>query len=484
MKNTFKITFFLVFSLIFFSGSEALAVRSLLFGMSGSDVTALQNQLIAKGYLAAGKNTGYFGSLTEAALKKFQCEAGIVCSGTRTLGYGVYGPRTQTALSGSGSAAGSFEFSGWIPYWRSATGTQDVLPHLSQLKSVMPFVYTVKTNGKLNDAGDMDKEPWVSFIAAAKAARVRVVPTVMWGNGDAIHKILSNQKTRIALEDEIVNLVKKNNFDGIDIDFEAKKHETVNYFSTFLKGLYQRMGKKWVYCTVEARMPLEDRYLPGQTIPPDAQDYANDYAQMNKYCDRIEIMAYDQGTIDQRLNAVRQTPYAPVADPGWVEGLVLMVIKGGIATYGYEYKVTPLSNGQYQYQRLWAFNPRYATDIAAKLGITPQRNSAGELGFAYDASLLEPAPQSNAAGTFDVPPTGNEATQTQQQQITTTTTTQNAPSTSSEQADMSKPFNYFSWSDVQAIADKVTLAKRLGLRGVVVFKFDGGEDPEMWEVLK
>ncbi|HCI05664.1 MAG: Glycosyl hydrolase, family 18 [Parcubacteria group bacterium GW2011_GWC1_45_9] len=479
------ISFFIIF-LVFFANSDVLAAeRSLSSGISGSDVVALQNQLIAKGYLPAGKNTGYFGALTEAALKKFQCEAGIICSGTKTSGYGVYGPRTQAALSSSTGATGWFEFSGWIPYWRSATGTQDVLPHLSQLKSIMPFVYTVKTNGTLNDAGNMSEEPWVSFIAAAKQAKVRVIPTVMWGNGDAIHKILSNKTTRIALEDEIANLVKQNNFDGIDIDFEAKKHETMNYFSTFLKGLYQRMGKKWVYCTVEARMPLEDRYLPGQTIPPDAQDYANDYVQMNKYCDRIEIMAYDQGTINQRLNAVRAAPYAPVADPGWVEGLVSMAVKGGIAknkiilgipTYGYEYAVTPLPNSEYSYKRLWAFNLKYATDIAVKLGITPTRNSAGEMGFSYDAKLLEPVPADT------------DPIQTQQQLTATTTVTQNAPSTGSGQAGLqasvNQPFNYFSWSDAQAIADKVALARKLGLRGVAVFKFDGGEDPEMWEVLK
>lgn len=179
------------------------------------------------------------------------------------------------------------EFSGWIPYWRTATGTQDVSPHLSQLTSVMPFGYTVKNDGTLSDPANLTEEPWKSFIASAKKKKVRVVPTVMWGNGDTIHKILSNTKTRVTLENEIAKIVKENNFDGIDIDFEAKKHETIKHFSTFLKGLHQRMGKKWIYCTVEARMPLEDRYSPGATIPPDAKDYANDYAQMNKYCDRV-----------------------------------------------------------------------------------------------------------------------------------------------------------------------------------------------------
>ncbi|MBI5078205.1 MAG: hypothetical protein HZB11_02470 [Candidatus Yonathbacteria bacterium] len=382
------------------------------------------------------------------------------------------------APSGALAAARSrpLEFSGWIPYWRAATGTQDVLPHLSQLKSVMPFGYTMKSDGTLVDTAHITEEPWTSFIAAAKKNKVRVIPTVMWGNGDSIHRILSNTKTRIALENEIVKAVKENNFDGIDIDFEAKKHETMKYFSTFLNGLSQRLGKKWLYCTVEARMPLEDRYSPGAKIPNDAMDYANDYVQMNKYCDRVEIMAYDQGVIDLRLNKARLAPYAPVADPAWVENMVTLAMKSidknkiiiGVPTYGYEYTVTPIPGDGYKYKVLWPFNLKYATDIATKLGITPSRTSANEIGFSYDPKLL--------AATA---PTNGVLTQTQQM-MATSSIVENKDNAGENR----QPFNYLSWSDSKAIADKVALARKLGVRGVAVFKFDGGEDEATWSVLK
>jgi len=268
----------------------------------------------------------------------------------------------------------------------------------------------------------------------------------------------------------------ENGFDGIDIDFEAKKHETINYFSTFLRGLYQRMGNKWVYCTIEARMPLEHRFLPGAIIPPDATDYANDFIELNKYCDRVEVMAYDQGTIDVHLNRLRKVPYAPVADVEWVEALVTLAAQTisrnkliiGIPTYGYEYRVTPLSDGDYKYQVLWPFNPSYAIDIAEQLGITPTRTSANEMGFTYDPELLEP------------PPEDDDATQTQQDGVASTSVAENSGS----QITTQKPFNYMTWSDAEAIAEKIELARSLGVRGVAVFKFDGGEDPEMWDVLK
>ncbi len=152
-------------------------------------------------------------------------------------------------FSASAAIATKFEVTGWIPYWRSATGTADVYPNLSKLTEVNPFVYTIRSDGTLRDNGTLNEEPWLSFIKEAKRQKVRVIPTVMTSNGDLLHEILSDQKKRIALADRITKLVKDEGFDGIDIDFEGKRAADKDYFSTFLKGLYQRMGNKWVMCT-------------------------------------------------------------------------------------------------------------------------------------------------------------------------------------------------------------------------------------------
>jgi len=369
------------------------------------------------------------------------------------------------------------EFYGWIPYWRSATGTADALAHLSTFKAISPFGFTMTTDGRLFDAAKIHEEPWVSFIAQAKAKKIRVIPTVMWSNGEAIHEILSNKTSRNALQDEITAMVKDNGYDGVDIDFEGKKAETNKYFSLFLKGLYQRMGKKWVYCTIESRTPLSSRY---DNIPSGIT-YANDFVQINKYCDRVNIMAYDQGTIDLRLNEVQSGPYIPVADVKWVEKAVREAMKTiskkkimiGVPTYGYEYEVTPLSESGYRYDLLWSFNPRYATDIATSLGLTPQRNSAGELSYMYLAT-------STLSNHF--PPTSVSTDTSQSNNITPPTT--EVASTSGASPTTLLPLRIMWWSDAQAIADKVALARKLGVRGVAVFKIDGGEDPGMWDVLK
>src|SRR3989344_6185815 len=88
------------------------------------------------------------------------------------------------------------EVSGWIPYWREDKGAADALAHLDQLTEINPFVYIVQTDGTVLDAAGIADEPCKGLLQEAKKKKVRVIPTVMWSDGTAMHKILSNQKTR------------------------------------------------------------------------------------------------------------------------------------------------------------------------------------------------------------------------------------------------------------------------------------------------
>lgn len=352
------------------------------------------------------------------------------------------------AIPGTTSAATAFEVSGWIPYWRAATGTTDVLPHMKSLTAVMPFGYIVQNDGSLHDAFNLSATSSTSTASllrsSARVGKTRLIPTVMWSNGAAIERILSNGPTRRALEDDIAALVKENGFDGIDINFENKTAETRPYFSLFLKGLYERMGKKWVYCSIEARTPPSSAFA---VIPP-TLEYANDFVAINKYCDRVALMTYDQGTIDLKLNSsASSTPYIPLSDPKWVEKVIILASKNiaksklliGVPTYGYEYELVPLAQG-YRYNIQWAFNPRYATELAAELGLSPTRNRAGEMSFVYQP------------------------------------TTTPAAATTTE-------LRIAWWSDAKAIQDKIALARKLGVRGVAIFKLDAGQDPALWDIL-
>lgn len=392
-------------------------------------------------------------------------------------------PQTATAQTVTAKKT-SFEYSGWIPYWRTASGTADVLPHLSQLKEVNPFGYTVKSDGTLYDASGLEgslsaTSTWSTLRAQAKKTGTRIIPTVMWSDTHAIDEILSDPVKRSRHVDEIVSMVYRNNFDGVDIDYEGKLSKNRDDYSAFLKELYKKMGKKWVMCTIEARTPPDSLY----TTIPATLEYVNDYKVINKNCDRVRLMTYDQQRADLKLNKAGDPLYAPVADPKWVEKVIQLAVKDiaknklviGVATYGYIYHVTPSADGtQYSMSKVEPFNPRYATDLANELSITPQRNRAGELYFTYVGEEIAAEGGKSQSALKAASPSG-----------TPSALLASVGAAKIAQANGERnSFYLLWWSDSKAIADKIALAKKYGLRGVAVFKFDGGADPALWSVLK
>ena len=74
-------------------------------GSTGEDVTELQTILAAGGYLSVAP-TGYYGSLTEAAVEAYQAAHGL-------SQLGVVGPATRAALNSGAGASSSASTSGY-----------------------------------------------------------------------------------------------------------------------------------------------------------------------------------------------------------------------------------------------------------------------------------------------------------------------------------------------------------------------------------
>lgn len=82
------------------AGTVGTITISLRLGAKNAQVKILQTFLMQKGYLREGSLTGFFGKMTEQAVKKFQCDKGIVCRGNpHTTGWGSVGVKTRAALN-------------------------------------------------------------------------------------------------------------------------------------------------------------------------------------------------------------------------------------------------------------------------------------------------------------------------------------------------------------------------------------------------
>lgn len=367
------------------------------------------------------------------------------------------------------SAAG-FSYSVWLPFWKGQSGAHEMSLNLDKFAELSPFSYEVRGATTFVDKVGLDRGFWPAWLLAARDAGVKIVPTIAWFDGPGIHAMLSSKTRRLAHENAIVKLVKEKKYSGIDIDYESKLAATKPYFSLFIQGLAIRLHSlgKTLSCTIEARTPLASLYT---VIPPEAGEYANDYAALNKYCDEVRVMAYDQGLIDVKLDAQEGNGalYAPVADPDWVKKVLGEALKTisrkklvlGIPTYGYEYQVT-WANDEMKYERLRSHTFFQAMDRADAMSATPERNSAGELSFAYTTSTLVEGVSPNL--TWYV-----------------SSTLPAAVASSTAQGGYTR---YVSFSDATSAAQKIQLAKKLGLRGVAFFKMDGEADPAIWGDLK
>lgn len=370
------------------------------------------------------------------------------------------------------AASAKFSYGAWIPFWKQNTGVREITDNLLKFQQVSPFSYEVKPNGDPVDKLKIDEGFWPAWLSAVRDLNIKIIPSVAWFDDDGLHALLSSTKLRRAHADKLVQLAVDKKFDGIDIDYENKLSETGPYFSLFIQGLSDKLHakKKILTCTTEPRMPLADKF---KVVPKDP-GYANDYKVLNKYCDQVRIMAYDQGTIDLKLNAKKGQSefYAPVADPVWVEKVIKETLKTisakkivlGIPTYGYDFEVERAGD-KLIYRRMRSYTYSQVMDKIYALGLTPYRNNAGEMSLVYATSTT--AKVSNAL-TFNV---DLNSTST----ITTTTNTSSTPIISQR---------FVSYTDAKSIADKIALAKKYKLAGIMLFKLDGETDPALWNTLK
>lgn len=478
--DKFKITFlslFILFGMLNFS--YAAYDTDLKLNSSGLSVIELQNLLISKGYLSTSAN-GNYGPATTKAVKAFQKKNKIKQTGT-------FGPSTRAAakkeaknitnlptktttltgdINSSASSANfspeiknilskNFTTSAWVPYWRETEGSLEVTNNINKIDIISPFSFEMRSDGTFTDPMKLGTGAYADMIKIAKANGKIIVPSILWWaigvERDNLDNVLRDDELRASLIFDIKNTVKKFELDGIDIDFENKKAESREPFNKFLTELSKEMHKdgKLLICTIEARTPLDSKYA---NLSSDAYqkklnevDYSNDFKTIGNVCDQVRIMAYDQQDDDKQLNSIREvsnTGYKPVADIDWVEKVLTLAMRDiewkkiivGVPTYGNKYEITRDALGKViNYRKIGSMNWYYADAEAKAKNLNQIRDASGELSYTYVETLA--------------------------------TTTKEY---------------YVVYSDAEAIAQKINIARLYKIGGIAIFKVDGNNDKNIW----
>ena len=205
--------------------------------------------------------------------------------------------------------------SGWAPYWVLADATQTVATHGLVLHEVSPFWYAATGVTAITVTGNVDPAAMQTFIDTARATNTRVIPSIVDGLGkNEMATLLANPENRALHVQTIVDLVTRENFDGIDLDYEG--FAFVDDYAT-----WETTRPNWVAFVTELATALHARNkLLIVSVPPiydtkrnsDSGKWVYDYAAMGEVVDRIRIMGYDY-SFDQP---------GPIAPIGWLRGAI------------------------------------------------------------------------------------------------------------------------------------------------------------------
>ncbi|MEN9687323.1 MAG: hypothetical protein RL381_335 [Actinomycetota bacterium] len=287
---------------------------------------------------------------------------------------------------------------GWVPYYSMKTALPDVLNNIDLVKEVMPFWYTLKFNGKSKEAVVTDlyapanpSVPISEPLTAMRNAGLSIIPTITDGTDKLVLAgLLKNPTSRTQIVNAIMNLVRTNNYDGIDLDFEGFAFVDGNSTWTSTAPLWTAFVKE-LSAALHAEKKLLSVSTPYVLNPKDAQKgyYVYAWAAIAPYIDKLRIMTYD-------YSVAKVGPLGPIT---WAERTVQYAVSimpaskvfVGVPGYGRDW-VTAVSgvcpanviNTIKAGAKAATFVMRDAVALAATYGATPTYDEKfGESTFSY-----------------------------------------------------------------------------------------------------
>ena len=188
------------------------------------------------------------------------------------------------------------------------------------MKEVMPFWYTLKSPTVIRDDYTTGNPSWpmADTLCLMRKTGLKIIPTMTDGTDKLVLSgYLAKAQTRTTIVTTIVDLVNKNGFDGIDLDFEGFAFvdgnttwaKTAPNWILFIKELSAQLHASQKLLSVSspyAFNPTEK--LKGYTV------YA--WAEIASSIDRLRIMTYD-------YSVAKPGPIGPIA---WTEKTVQYAI--------------------------------------------------------------------------------------------------------------------------------------------------------------
>jgi spore germination protein YaaH len=190
------------------------------------------------------------------------------------------------------------------------------------LSDLSPWWYTLNSDGSVKDMSTAATRAWSS------SHHVPIVPLVT--NGGQYTVLEDNTAMHTAIQN-LVSLVQKNNYDGLNIDFQGLPFQARSGLNAFVDELASQLHGM-------------NKTVAVDIIPTQAQTGAHgayDEVSLSHYADQLILMTYDRHD--------NTSSPGPVSPHNWVvsavkhalaEGVPASKIVLGVNSYGYDWNLT------------------------------------------------------------------------------------------------------------------------------------------------
>jgi spore germination protein YaaH len=199
-----------------------------------------------------------------------------------------------------------------VPFWNLAEGSDVVAAHTRTFNEVSPWIYGLSLQGQIVAQAPERAAETTAAMHRLRSLGIPLIPTI----ANITHGHWAYPPVATMLRDpaamshhisDIVTLVNRENYAGIDIDYENLKTTDRDSFTTFVTHLGQALHAHHKILSVALFAKTTD-------AGDSQRNVAQDYAAIGTAVDETRLMAYDYHWAS--------SPPGPVAPISWVRDVL------------------------------------------------------------------------------------------------------------------------------------------------------------------